>query len=88
MKKEKGVFDNLKQYYIDTKEALKINERLEVLKRRLTNYARDTINLIIVFVLQTVIIPIFVLWAFLKGIGIIAFNDIHFSLLKPKPQEA
>jgi len=86
--KDKGVLSNLKKYYHDTKETLKITERLEVLKERLTNYARDTINLIVVFVLQTVIIPILVLWAFLKGISMIALKDIHFSLIKPKPKEA
>ena len=77
--KEKGVFGNIKKYYKDTKETLKINERIEVLKRKLNDYANDTINLIIVFVLQTVIIPIFVLWVFLKFIGYIAVKDLSFT---------
>ena len=81
-KNEKGVLGNIKKYYRDTKETLKINERLEVLKRRLKDYAKDTINLIIVFILQTVIIPIFVLWFFLKLVGFIALRDLNFSKSK------
>lgn len=78
-KKDKGVLGNIKKYYRDTKETLKINERIQLLKRRLSEYAKDTINLIIVFVLQTIIIPIFVLWVFLKFTGFIALRDIRFS---------
>lgn len=78
-KEDKGVLGNIKKYYEDTKETLKVNERIQALKRKLTNYANDTINLIIVFILQTVLIPIFVLWAFLKLIGYIAVRDIGFT---------
>jgi hypothetical protein len=81
-KKENGVLGNIKKYYRDTKETLKINERIQLLKRRLADYAKDTINLIIVFILQTVIIPIFVLWVFLKFTGFIALRDIDFRRKK------
>jgi len=83
-KKDKGVLGNLKKYYNETKETLKINERLETLKRKLTNYANDTIDLIIVFVLQTVIIPILFLWVVLKLIGYIAVKDLRFSKKETK----
>lgn len=83
-KKENGVLGNIKKYYRDTKETLKINERIQLLKRRLAEYAKDTINLIIVFILQTVIIPIFVLWVFLKFTGFIALKDIRFKKEKPE----
>ncbi len=77
--KEKGIMDSIKKYYADTKETLKINERIQALKSKLADYAKDTINLIIVFVLQTVIIPIFFLWAFIKLIGYIVLKDLNFS---------
>jgi len=84
---EKGVLGNIKKYYKDTKETLKVNQRIQVLKRRLADYAKDTINLIIVFILQTVIIPIFVLWFFLKTIGFIALKDIRFSKVMQEPEK-
>jgi len=86
-KNEKGVLGNIKKYYKDTKETLKVNQRIQVLKRRLADYAKDTINLIIVFILQTVIIPIFVLWFFLKLIGFIALKDIRFSKVVAEPEK-
>lgn len=84
---EKGVLGNIKKYYKDTKETLKVNQRIQVLKRRLADYAKDTINLIVVFILQTVIIPIFVLWFFLKAIGFIALKDIRFSKVMQEPEK-
>lgn len=82
--KDEGVLGNLKNYYNDAKETLKINERIQLLKTKLANYANDTINLIIVFILQTVIIPILVLWVFLKLIGYIVVKEIRFKKRIPK----
>lgn len=81
-KKEKGVLGSLKQYYKDTKEAVNINERIQLLKDKITDYANHTINLIVVFILQTIVIPILFLWVFLKLIGYIAVKDFGFSKMK------
>lgn len=59
-------WEDLKKRYADAKEALAIRERLELLKDRISNSVQYTIDLIIVFLLQTVIIPLIVLWGLIR----------------------
>lgn len=57
-----GLFDRMKQYVFDdaAREALKA--AVAQLRDQLAGYARSTVDLITVFVIQTVVIPLAFLW--------------------------
>lgn len=61
-----GYWDALRQMYKDTKDAIDLRGRIMFLKEKISDYARYIINLMIVFLLQTVIIPLFVLWGLIR----------------------
>jgi len=64
---ETGLLDDVKSYYKEAKHSLNINARINDLKQKLSNYAEHTINLIIVFLAQTVILPLLFLWLFIRS---------------------
>ncbi|MFC1883873.1 hypothetical protein ACFL2O_03785 [Thermodesulfobacteriota bacterium] len=70
-KNESNFWEGLKKSFADAREALAIRERLEILKDKVANSVEYTIDLIIVFLLQTVIIPILVLWGLIRLIGLL-----------------
>jgi len=45
---------------------VKIRQTIAALKEQMSDYAQHTVSLIIVFVLQTVLIPLLVLWLIFK----------------------
>jgi hypothetical protein len=64
-----GLLDDVKNYYEEAKRTLDISSRIETLKQKLSNYAEHTVNLIIVFIVQTVILPLVFLWIFIRSCG-------------------
>jgi hypothetical protein len=81
--RDSNFWGDLKKNYKNAKEALKVRERLEFLKDRISNSVQYTIDLIIVFLLQTVIIPLIVLWALIKITGHI-FGDNFIGVFERK----
>lgn len=71
-----GYLDTLKQMYENTKDVVAIREKILLLKEKLSDYVRHTTNLIIVFMLQTVIIPIVTLWGMSRLVSYLWGNDI------------
>ncbi len=63
---EEGLVERLREKYRDAKEALNIEARLEALKETVESGIERITDLMVVFVLQTVIIPLAVLWALLR----------------------
>lgn len=78
--KKDGYFDAFRRMYQNTVEVMNIRNRINALKDKVANYAKYTINLIIVFVLQTIIIPLVVLWALVKFLGFAGEKKITISL--------
>lgn len=68
-KEKSGLLDSLKDKYKNLTGSIDIKDRLSALKDSVSNAVEYIINLIIVFVLQTIIIPLFVLWALVKLTG-------------------
>jgi hypothetical protein len=68
-KKDSGILDSLKDKYQNFTDSIDIKDRLSALKDSVSNAVEYIINLIIVFVLQTIIIPLLVLWALVKLSG-------------------
>jgi len=71
-----GYLDTLKQMYENTKDVVGIRKKILLLKEKLSDYVRHTTNLIIVFMLQTVIIPIVTLWGMIRLVSYLWGNDI------------
>ena len=62
------LFDNIDGHHIEVphSDALDFGERLEAIKQRASDLIRHLIQLAVVFVLQTGILPIAFLWIFLQ----------------------
>lgn len=61
-----GYLERLKDVYRSTGEKDGIKEKILFLKDKISDYAEYTVDLIIVFLLQTVIIPLAVLWGLIR----------------------
>jgi len=75
--KKKSVWESAKEFYNSTSEMLDINKKIEKYKQAATETTRHIINLIVVFIFQTIIIPlafIFIIYALFKHIIKIEFN--------------
>ncbi|MCP4049492.1 MAG: hypothetical protein GY730_02140 [bacterium] len=83
---ESGYLGKLKKMYTDTTEAVNIKDKIAYLKDKISDYAEYTINLIIVFILQTVIIPVFVLWLLIRFIRYIYGDNKKFYQLDAMKQ--
>lgn len=67
-----GVLDKAKKWFSSATDTIDIEARLEEYKQAATEATRHTINLIVVFVIQTVVFPLLFLWIvyrFLREIG-------------------
>lgn len=68
---EQGVLERLKEKYRDTREIFNVEERLSALKNTVEEGVEHITDLIIVFLLQTVVIPLLVLWGLVKLTGVL-----------------
>lgn len=69
--KKKSVWESAKAFYNSTSEMLDINKKIEQYKQAATETTHNIVNLIVVFLFQTVIIPlafIFIIYSFFKYI--------------------
>ncbi|QTA88383.1 hypothetical protein [Desulfonema magnum] len=78
-----GYLDTLKTMYENTKEIVDIKKKISFLKDKISKYATYTMNLIIVFLLQTVIIPVLVLYALIRFVGHIYGKNTISNLSSP-----
>ncbi|QTA80860.1 Uncharacterized protein dnl_31730 [Desulfonema limicola] len=63
---ETSYLSRLKELYNTTKEYKQYKEKIMILKDKISDYTEYTVDLIILFILQTIIIPLMVLWGFAK----------------------
>ena len=69
--KKKSVWESAKAFYSSTSEMLDINKKIESYKQAATETTNHIVNLIVVFLFQTLIIPlgfIFIIYAYFKYI--------------------
>jgi hypothetical protein len=66
---EGGLMEGLRKKYQDTRQALNVQARLEALKDTVEAGIDHMVNLIIVFALKTVIVPLLVLWGLVRLAG-------------------
>jgi hypothetical protein len=70
-----GLMDGLRKKYQDTREVLNVQARLEALKDTVEEGIDYITNLIIAFVLQTLIVPLLILWGLIRMAGIMSRAD-------------
>lgn len=63
---EEGLFETLERALDSTRETLDIKQRLEYIQRRAADLVEHLIQLCVVFILQTGLLPIAFLWLFLQ----------------------
>jgi len=63
---ETGLLEDMENYYEDVKRTVDIRSQINALKFKLSSYAEHSMDLIIVFLTQTVILPLLFLWIFLR----------------------
>ncbi len=63
---EPGFWENFLSRYKELKESIDIKKRLSVLSDTVSNSVKYILNLIAVFLIQTVVIPIIVIWILIK----------------------
>lgn len=71
-KGDEGMLDKAKKWFDSATQTMDIEARIEEYKKAAADATRQTINLIVVFVIQTVIFPLLFLWVvyrFLKELG-------------------
>lgn len=74
---EGGILDQIGRLYDRTAQRINVDARLAEYEQRLANASEQIIDLIVVFVLQTLIFPLLLLWLGLKVIRLI-FNGRMF----------
>lgn len=60
--------DRAKSWVSRTKEKLAVGERMERYRASVANASENAVNLIVVFVVQTILLPLFFFWFFIKVI--------------------
>jgi hypothetical protein len=67
-----SVFDKARKFYDATAEQFDVTARIEEYRQAAAHVSEYTINLIVVFVLQTILLPLVFLWATVKLLKYIA----------------
>ncbi len=75
---EQGYLERLKEMYQNVRAHEGLRRKLQFLRERITDYAEYMVDLIIVFMVQTVLIPVAVLWILVRLIGYICGNPLLF----------
>ncbi len=76
--KKKSVWESAKAFYLSTSEMLNVNKKIEQYKEAAAETTRHIVNLIVIFLFQTIIIPlgfIIIIYNFLKYIIKLNFRN-------------
>jgi len=65
---KKSILEQAKQFFESASESLSINARIDKYQKIATEATEQAINLIVIFVIQTIIFPIVFLWCFYRGL--------------------
>ncbi|MFK7865094.1 MAG: hypothetical protein AB8B95_12815 [Pseudohongiellaceae bacterium] len=75
---EGGILDQIGRLYDRTAQRINVDARLEEYEQRLANASEQIIDLIVVFVLQTLVFPLLFLWLGLKVIRLVFSSRMIF----------
>ena len=63
----KSLFEKAERWFNTTKQSLNIDRQMESLKHAVTDVSQQVINMIVVFVVQTLVFPLLFLWLLVRG---------------------
>ncbi|NNF67898.1 MAG: hypothetical protein HKM98_10355, partial [Gammaproteobacteria bacterium] len=72
-----SMLDRLGAFVDDSLDRLNVTERLDQFRERLSNASEHIINLIVIFVLQTIIIPILFLYLMMHGLKALGARTLN-----------
>ena len=61
-----GQLAEVRRWLAETQKWFDLREKLDHLSAKLEHFTKDTVRLMVVFILQTILIPLFTLWALVK----------------------
>ncbi len=76
---ETSLMDRLGEMWDSSVKQLNVSGRIEALKESASNASEQIINLIVIFVLQTIILPLGFLWLVVEGLKAIASRATQFK---------
>jgi hypothetical protein len=65
---EKGVIDRAKRFFESASQSISINDRLDKYKEVAADATKHAVNLIVVFVIQTIMFPLLFLWIIFRSL--------------------
>lgn len=74
-----SLLENARRIYLTTTENFNIEERIRAFKEAAENISEHTINLIVIFVLQTLLIPLLYIWIILQLLKYLASANLLFN---------
>lgn len=69
---DESLLDRLSTMIDESVESMNVAEKIETLRENASNASEHIVNLIVIFVLQTIILPLVFLWLFVEGLKGIA----------------
>jgi len=75
---DQSIMDRLGSLIDDSLKSMNVTHRLDRLKATASNASEHIINLIVIFVLQTIILPLVFLWLLIEALKGIAARSTHF----------
>jgi hypothetical protein len=69
---DQSLMDRLGEFIDDSLESMQVGDRLEELKESASRASEHIVSLIALFVLQTILLPLAILWLFVEGMKAIA----------------
>jgi len=77
---DQSLLERLESIFDESLESINIADRLARMKDSASNASEHIVNLIIVFVLKTIILPLLLLWLLVVGLKAIAARSTRLSL--------
>ena len=63
----KSLFEKAERWFNTTKQSLNIDQQMQSLKQAVADISQQVINMIVVFVVQTIVFPLLFLWLLVRG---------------------
>ncbi len=73
-KQDENILNQVEQWFDKTKQNLNIENQIQALNDAVSDMSKQVINLIVVFVMQTIIFPLLFLWIIMQGAKAVARN--------------
>ncbi len=73
---EQSLMDRLGNMLDDSLNSMNVRERLAGFRDRMSNASEHIINLIVIFVMQTILLPLFFVWLLVEGLKFIASRSV------------